>query len=357
MNMKIAIATVVGCVAALPILGMGPEYVGSAAALQGRKPPKGPTTEAVTLTRLPSLGSNAEAHGVNEAGTVVVGHSFDRAGYLYAVKWTLHNGSWVIATLPYAVSAALANGVANDGDAVGWVASFPRYPALWPAAGGYAPLGCASETGEAHAISADGQVVVGQSAGQAVAWSFSSYCAEHLQPLVPGVFAAASAVNADGTIIGGRAYRIPQAASLPVRWTGPAGARLIEELDIRPGSVWGANSAGDLAGQVSIPCALEGGCYRAVVWYAGGGATQLDTLGGAHSWARDINAQQEMVGMSTSSRGVNTAFFWSESVGMLQLSSKLAVANGVSDVRPDSTRLIVGMDAQANAAVWVVRNP
>jgi uncharacterized membrane protein len=356
MNMKIATAAVVGCVAALPILGIGAEYVGSAATLQGRKGPKAPTTEFATLTRLPSLGSNAEAHGVNDAGTVVVGHSFDRAGYLYAVKWTLHNGVWVVATLPYAVSAARANGVASHGDVVGWVASFPRYPALWPAAGGYTPLGCANETGEAQAISADGQLVVGQNAGRAVAWPFSSYCAEYLQPLAPGVFAAANAVNADGTIIGGTAARIPQAASLPVRWTGPARARLIEELDSRPGRVWGANAAGDLAGYVSIPCALEGGCHRAAVWYAAGGATQLETLGGAHSWGRGINAQQEMVGMSTSTRGVNTAFFWSESIGMIQM-SKQAVANGVSDVRPDGTRLVVGMDAQANAAVWVVRKP
>ena len=67
MNIRIAIATVVGCVAALPIIGLGPEYVGSAATLQKGKPPKPPLTEIATLSKLPSLGSNAEAHGVNEA--------------------------------------------------------------------------------------------------------------------------------------------------------------------------------------------------------------------------------------------------------------------------------------------------
>lgn len=79
MNTRIAIATVVGCVAALPILGLGAEYVGSAATLQKGKPPKPPTTEIATLSKLPSPGSNAEAHGVNEAGTVIVGHSFESA--------------------------------------------------------------------------------------------------------------------------------------------------------------------------------------------------------------------------------------------------------------------------------------
>jgi hypothetical protein len=44
---------------------------------------------------------------------------------------------------------------------------------------------------------------------------------------------------------------------------------------------------------------------------------------------------------------------------MLQLPFKgsWAAANGVSDVRPDGTRLVVGMSSQGVAVVWVVRNP
>ena len=358
MNMKIAIAAVALSMAAFPLLGVGPEQVGNAVTLQGRKPPKGSTADIATLTKLPSLGSNAEAVAVNEAGTIIVGQSFDRAGFLYAVVWTLQNGSWTIGKLPYPGPAASATGVAADGEAVGWVASFPRYPGLWPTSGGFKGLGCAGEAGEAHAISGDGQLVVGQSTSQAVAWPFSSYCTEYLQPLAPGVFASASAVNGDGSIVGGRAGRTPLSASQPVRWTGPAGARLIEELDSRPGAVWGANAAGDLAGHVSVPCAQEGGCQRAVIWYAAGGLKEFGTLGGEHSLARDTNAQQEVVGMSTTPRGVSTAFFWSASMGMFQLSpNKQAVAKAVSDVRSDGTRLVVGVDSQANAAVWLVRNP
>jgi probable HAF family extracellular repeat protein len=358
MNTKIAIATVIGCVVTFPLIGLGPQPVGSAATMQRGKPPKGSTTELVTVSKLPSLGSNAEAHGVNEAGTVVVGHSFDRAGLLYAVMWTMQNGSWVIAKLPYPGKAAQANGVDNHGDAVGWVGSFPRYPAFWPGAGGYSPLGCANEVGEAHALSADGQVVVGQSGRHAVAWPLASNCTEYLPPLVEGAFAAATAVNGDGGIIGGRAGRVSSGASLPVRWTGPAGARLIEELDSRPGDVRGANGAGDLAGSVIVACALEAGCRRAVIWYAGGHSSQLATLGGADSWARDINAAGEVVGISTSEQGTNTAFFWSLSTGMFRLpDNRYAVANAVSDVRSDGTRLVAGMDGQANAAVWLVRNP
>ena len=106
MNMKTAIVAVVACVATFPLLGVGSEQVGSAAAMQGRKPPKPSPTGFATLSKLPSLGSNAEAHGVNDAGTVIVGHAFDRAGLLSTVKWTMQNGSWVIAKLPYAGKAA-----------------------------------------------------------------------------------------------------------------------------------------------------------------------------------------------------------------------------------------------------------
>ena len=358
MSMKIAIATVAGCVATFPLVGLGPEHVGSAATMQRRKPPAGSPTEIATLTRLPSLGSVAEAHGVNDAGTVVVGHSFDRAGLKYAVTWTMQNGSWVIAKLPYAGRAAQASGVDNDGDAVGWVGSFPGFPALWPVGAGYTPLGCANEAGQAHAISADGELVVGQSAGHAVAWPLSAPCTEYLQPLVSGIFAAASAVNADGSVIGGYAARAPEGPALAVRWTGPAGARLIEELDSRPGTVRGANPVGDLAGYVTIGCALEAGCEQATIWYAGGGSRYLATLGGAHSWAFDINAAGEVVGLSTSAQGTNTAFFWSVTTGMFKLpANRWGVANAVSEVRSDGTRLVVGADAQANAAVWLVRTP
>ena len=89
------------------------------------------------------------------------------------------------------------------------------------------------------------------------------------------------------------------------------------------------------------------------------GALELGTLGGAFSWATDINAVGEVVGSSTSPQTGNTGFFWSASVGMYQLPVKgqFAVANAVSDVRPDGTRLVVGMNSQSVPVVWVVRNP
>ena len=109
---------------------------------------------------------------------------------------------------------------------------------------------------------------------------------------------------------------------MPVRWTLIGGQWQIEQLDTRPGVVRGANGAGDLAGHVSFPCALADGCQRAVIWYTAGGSFELGTLGGEHSWARDINNSGEVVGGSTAPRIGNTGFFWSSSRGMCSCSCR-----------------------------------
>ena len=132
MSTRIAVATAIGCFAALPLLGLGPEYVGRAAGVQ--KPPKGPAPFA-TYIKLPSLGgrANAEAQGINDAGTVIVGRSFDRADFLYAVKWTLQNGTWVISALPAPVpypGSAVARGIDTFGNVVGFAGLVSEPPRL-----------------------------------------------------------------------------------------------------------------------------------------------------------------------------------------------------------------------------------
>ena len=365
---RIAVATAIGYFAALPLLGLGPAYVGRAAGVQ--KPPKGPAPFA-TYIKLPAVdrNGNAEAQGINDAGTVIVGRSFDRAGFLYAVKWTLQNGAWVISALPAPVpypGSAFARGIDTFGNivGVGGFASFPNRAVFWPVAGGSALLGCNSDVGEAYAISANGQVIVGYASLQAAAWSPSGSCTEFLPPLEAGELAQAFAVTGDGSIIGGRARHVSQPL-VPVRWVVINGQRQIEQVDTRPGTVRGANESGDLVGTVEIACPAVDGCRRAVIWSASGGAvTQLETLGGEFSSAVDINAEGEVVGNSTTSSGYTTPYFWSASTGMLPLPSSDKGPNrggggilfALSDVRPDGTRLVVGT-SDGNAGVWIVRAP
>lgn len=352
------IGMVIGCAGVLAAFGLELHAGGAF------QPNKDRPAAIATISALPSLdgAGPSEALAVDEAGTVIVGSSWDRSDILHAVKWTLQNGSWSIAGLPHgAASSAIARAVNNQSDAAG--NNFPSptsQPILWPATGGFVVLGCDAAVGPAtvYGMSAGAQTVVGQQGGTASVWQQGS-CKADLPRLVDGGFAGARAVNSDGTIVGGTAAPVSNSAAVPVRWTSTNGLWQIQQLDSRAGTVHGANTTGDLAGAVSLPCSIDGGCQRAVIWYAGGGSLELGTLGGAHSWARDINASREVVGSSTSPRVGNTAFFWSESMGMFQLPVKgtWAAANAVSDVRPDGTRLVVGMNSQGVAVVWSVRNP
>jgi uncharacterized membrane protein len=188
-------------------------------------------------------------------------------------------------------------------------------------------------------------------------------CRKDLPPLVDDGASGASAVNGDGTIVGGNATTSavpPGDNGVPVRWRRVADQWLVEQLDLRRGWVRGSNATGDLAGVVYIvPCASQDSCQRAAIWHAAGLTTVLGTLGGEDSWAEDINGSGEVVGGSTPRRASNTAYYWSESAGMVQLPFKggWAIAHALSDVRSDGTRLVVGSDSRGAPVVWMVRNP
>jgi probable HAF family extracellular repeat protein len=320
-----------------------------------------------TLSTLPALskGVHGEAYAVTQAGSIIAGYSWDRAGRMNPVTWRLQTGAWRITALPYVSSAtsATARAVNDQGDVAGndFPASTPHV-VLWPSTGGFNVLGC-SDLGEAYGISAGGRTVVGVGRGvspaTAAVWQ-PGLCRKNLPALVAGGSASARAVNGNGTIVGGSAApNASSTSSVPVRWRRVADAWQIEKLDSRPGTVHGANSAGDLVGSVQVPCASQSGCNRGIVWYAAGGSRELGTLGGESTVPRGINAAGEVVGSSALANGVNTAFFWSATRGMRQLPvTDGAWAFAVSGVRSDGTRLVVGAGGKPFAAlVWVVRNP
>lgn len=322
-----------------------------------------------TLVSLPTLsGRTSEALAVNSAGSVVAGYAWEAgtSGTMRAVRWTRKaDGSWAITVLPTAAgtTGAIARGVDTQGNAAGndFPASTSR-AVLWPRTGGFTLLSCTGETGAAtvYGISADGQAAVGNRRTQparAGVWRPGG-CRQDLPPLAAGAGAVANAVNGNGTIVGGGAGLTSSGSLFPVRWTSVAGQWQVQRLDQRAGAAYGANGAGDLAGQVHVSCSVAAGCQRAMIWYANGSTRQLGTLGGSDSWARDINAAGEVVGASTSAQG-NTGYFWSTATGMRKLpfsSGCCTAANGVSDIRPDGTRLVAGIELRnARAVVWVVR--
>ena len=314
----------------------------------------GGSTDFATRYSLPPLprGRHGEAYSVNQAGTLVVGYSWDRNDLMHPVQWTMQNGAWTVTALPFDASAtsATAKAVNDQGDKAGkfFPASAPR-AVLWHSTGGFTVLGC-SELGEGNAISLGAQIVVGirrvTSSSVAVVWR-PGMCGEVLPS--PAGYASANAVNGDGTIVGG-------SANVPVRWRRVNSTWQIEQLDSRPGEVSGSNSAGDLVGYVQVACS-SGTCNRGIIWYAAGGSRELPTLGGGSTSPRAINAVGEVVGLSSLSNGSGYPFFWSPTLGIRQLPvSGGAWAFGLSGVRSDGTRLVVGAGGQPfGAQAWVVK--
>ena len=315
----------------------------------------GTTTGFATLTALPALSKSVhgEAYTVNQAG-LIGGYSWDQGGYMHPVTWSFQSGAWRITSYPWDATAtsAVIRAVNDAGDKAGtfWPASAPR-AVIWHATGGYTVLGC-GELGQAYGMSAEGQVVVGGdpnvSQGVAVVWRPGT-CREALPPIVAGTWARAQAVNRDGTIVGGTSNGVP------VRWTRTGGGWQVTQLDSRPGSVIGSNRQGDLVGSVDVvPCSANS-CSRAIIWFAAGGSRELPTLGGPFTWPRGINAAQEVVGMSGLPNGNAVPVIWSDAHGMRQLPGS-GWAFGVSDARPDGTRMVVGAGGKNfGAQVWVVK--
>lgn len=322
----------------------------------------GSGTEFATRLPLPALSSgvHGEAYAIDRAGTLIGGYSWDQGGLMHPVTWSLVNGSWQVTAYPWDATAtsAIIRGINDNRDKAGtfWPSTAPR-AVIWNAAGNFTVLGC-NDLGEAYAISSGAQVVVGNYRNGALSiaavWS-PGQCRESLPPLNAGGSAAAYAVNGDGTIVGG-------SSGVPVRWRRVNGAWQVEQLDSRQGTVFGANSAGDLVGAVGSacspapdPCSLNVG----IVWFAIGGSRVLPTLGGGATTARAINSSREVVGLSTLGNGNGVPFIWSETLGIRQLPlSNGGYAFTISDVRADGTRLVAGAGGRPfGAQVWTVRNP
>lgn len=312
-----------------------------------------------------TLDRFSAANAVSQAGTIIAGYRW--RGNI-PMTWTLQNGAWTANALPVAATAtdAWAKAVNDQGDVAG--DDFAAFPAsssrvvLWPSTGGFTVLGC-GELGEAYGMSAEGQLVVGVDRSvqpsTAALWQPGA-CREDLPRLNAEGWAVANAINGDGTIVGGGAAPSKSADAVPVRWRRAGGASQIEQLDTRPGLVFGANSAGDLVGTAQVPCTSGSGrCNRGMIWYAAGGSRDIGTLGGESTAPRGINAAGEVVGLSTLSNGNTAPFFWSEALGMRQLPvprTGTGWAFAVSGVRPDGTRIVVG-EGGGSALAWVVRNP
>jgi probable HAF family extracellular repeat protein len=250
-------------------------------------------------------GTTSRAHSVSADGAVVVGQATNTFGQTRAFRWTAVTGLQDLGTLP-SHTGAVAHDTSADGvTVVGYSRTTAglRRAFCYDALTGMQDLGTlGGAESEALAISADGAVIVGRStdsagSNRAFRWTASS----GMQDLgtLPGLTSAeAHDVSADGSVVVG------DWSSGTFRWTATAG---MQDLGI-VGNTRGLSADGSVVvGQTNfaVPGAMH--AYR---WTAATGALNLGSLAGPFGWSAADGVSGDgsiVVGWSASASG-NTAF-------------------------------------------------
>lgn len=169
--------------------------------------------------------------GINADGSVISGNAHTPAGYI-GFRWTESGGMQSMGTFPGLPERSSASGVSGDGLTI--VGSTTSRAYRWTQAGGFQSLGTlpGSSFSTAVAVNGDGSAVVGHATlgpGEvAIRWTESGGM-QSLGNLGPaGTSSTALAVSADGeTVLGNSAGRA-------FRWTSATG---MVDLGLAPGAI------------------------------------------------------------------------------------------------------------------------
>jgi uncharacterized membrane protein len=193
---------------------------------------------------LPGPYTRSYASGVSGDGTIVVG----RAEYnpsstslvTQAVRWTSQTAMQGLGWLRPGHFRSESNAISRDGSTVvGWSNSFGVQEAfVWREGAGMQGLpllpGATIPESVAEAVNADGTVIVGRALnaeGRSRAVRWTSLGAENLGVLPGALTSYAYAVNDDGTVIGGSCPIFPQQVAFV--WTATSGmVRLSDYLSL-----------------------------------------------------------------------------------------------------------------------------
>ena len=250
-----------------------------------------------TMSPLGSLAGDAYAiaYGVNGDGSVVVGYSgrANPSTQERAVRWTLTSGTVQnLGTLPGGV-VSQASAVDAGGDTVvGYSSSNDGVRAfVWTSvSGSMQNLGVlgTDESSEAYGTSANGSVVVGVSSstvfdpdtGPSVVGNAFRWTSAGMQPLgrlAGGDYAEARAVNAAGDVAVGSSNTAPNGDVVAVRWT-VTGSTALESLGFLAGGsrsiAYGVSGDGSSVVGTSM---ISGGLDRAFLWTPSLGMVDLNT--------------------------------------------------------------------------------
>lgn len=307
-------------------------------------------------------GTGAFLHGVSPDGSTAVGYSTD--GYAdRVITWTAAGGT---ADRGVGIVNGTSRGmdINNTGDIAGYGynSSWTTEIAFIMAAGGGNTTFPSSHGNSAAAITADGTTIVGGAQGDGMnsAAKMTGGVTYLLPPLTSGVWAGASDVSADGSIVVGysrthTAYDLNRA----VYWTGLASP---VNMGVLPGAPAGAHSnATGISQDGTMIVGQSGnaaGRTEAFLWTAGTGMQGLGTVSSSnvYSSALAVSNSGSVVGTSSNDDGDYVAFVWDATNGMRDLNTLVAglLPSGWSlmnanDISDDGT-VIVG--TAFNESTW-----
>jgi probable HAF family extracellular repeat protein len=316
------------------------------------------------LGDLPGGAVSSAARAVSADGSVVIGYSNSGVG-MEAFRWT-RRGGMVGLGFPEAFAAS-----ADGSEVVGYhFVAGGAEPVRWSLNGGLQGIGNITECvcGVGRGISADGSAIVGSCApGFAIEetafyWTPTSGIAR-LEPFPNAVGAEAHAVSNDGDVVVGVVHHEPSRRSA-FRWTSKRGS---VDLGALPGD--DESMAHAVSANGSVVVGISWPSCRSFRWSQETGMVDLGTLpGGSHSCALGASADGSIIIGQCNGEFGPEAFVWDATHGMRGLRQllmseaklggrvdewKLRSATAVS--RDGSTIVGNGINPSGNQEGWVAR--
>jgi probable HAF family extracellular repeat protein len=301
-------------------------------------------------------GSASYAYAANESG-IVAGYSLvagDRSHHAFA--WTLQSGMVDIGTLGGSNSYAAA--ISDEGVVYGLSDSRAdpgQHVFSWTRATGIVDLGSLGPNSYVNAVNKNGTVVgyriTPDYTYHGFVWTRRGGLID-LGTLAGGIssYSNALAVSADGTVVG---WSTIAGGSLHAfRWTRTQGMVDLGAIGGRESSSYAAavSDAGTIVGTSSTSAVIPTARSHAFVWTRARGMVDLGTLGGDNSWARAVNADGLVAGVSYVGGSISNAFAWTEAGGMVNIGTLGGTESDVVTVNGNG--VVAGGSWTAGNAAW-----